>query len=181
MELFEALQNRRSYRSEFSSRLVDRNILEQIVLAGTLAPSGKNAQTTRFVVVDDESIVSKIAAIPGGSKAFKTAKAYIVCLVDKVPEAVVAGLEFQVEDCAAAVENILLAVASFGLASVWVDGWLRADARNQAVCDILNVEKGKIARVILPIGYPIEKVVAPEKLPMSMRVSFNRYNFASEE
>ena len=37
--------------------------LVQIVEAGMAAPSGKNAQTTEFVIIDDQAIIDKIRAM----------------------------------------------------------------------------------------------------------------------
>ena len=59
------------------------------------------------------------------NKAMQQAPAYIVCVMDETPEALYERHSFQVEDCAAAVENILLAVTALGYATVWIDGWLR--------------------------------------------------------
>ncbi|AQQ08480.1 FMN reductase [NAD(P)H] [Sedimentisphaera cyanobacteriorum] len=178
MDLFEAFKKRHSYRGDFTDEKVSRYMLEKIVEAGILAPSGKNEQTTQFVVVDDEEKVKEIASISGGRKAFHTASAYIVCLIDREPEPILKDMNFQVEDCAAAVENMLLAVSSFGLATVWIDGWLRVEGRNEKVCEILGVPKNKIARVILPIGYPAKTPEGPEKLGINERASFNTYDLS---
>ena len=53
MDVFEAIAKRHSYRGPFRDRAVPRADLERIVQAGLQAPSGKNAQTTSFVIVDD--------------------------------------------------------------------------------------------------------------------------------
>ena len=106
----------------------------------------------------------------------RTARALIACIVDERPEAVYEGHDFQVEDCAAAVQNMLLAVTASGYASVWIDGWLRVEGRAKAVGDMLGVPAGKIVRVLLPVGVP-EKPVrsAVTKKPFEDRAWFNRY------
>ncbi|MGE4286124.1 MAG: nitroreductase family protein [Phycisphaerae bacterium] len=175
MDFFDTVKNRHSYRGNFTDQKVSREQLEKIVLAGTLAPSGCNAQTTRFVVVDEPEIVAKIQAIPGGGASFCTASAYIVCFVDVEPGKVYGGMEFQAEDCAAAVENMLLAITAQGLASVWIDGWLRRESRNRQICDILGAPESKIARVILPIGYAAEAFDLREKMAFEERVGFNKF------
>ncbi len=176
MEIFEALKRRHSYRGQFADRKVSRQDLLRIVEAAVLAPSGCNKQTTEFIMVDDEAIVSHIASLPGANMSVQTAKAYIICLIDDEPEPAFEGMSFQVEDCAAAVENMLLAITALGYASVWIDGWLRREGRSDRIARWLGVPEGKVARVILPIGVPAEQKSQPDKLPLGQRAWFNQYD-----
>lgn len=175
MEFFETVGKRHSYRGPFRDEPVPREHLRQIVDAGLQAPSAENAQSTSFVIVDDPVRVAEIAEMPG-NKAMKQAKAYIVCIVDHHPEAVYEGLSFQAEDCAAAVENMLLAVTALGYASVWIDGWLRVEGRADVIARVLDIPADKQVRVILPLGRPDRDVVSRvEKRPFEERAWFNRY------
>lgn len=54
MELKEAIKNRRSIR-KFDSKKIDNNIIEEILYYGSLAPSGKNRQPWRFVVIQEDA------------------------------------------------------------------------------------------------------------------------------
>ncbi len=175
MELFEAIAARHSYRGPFHDAPVPRDDLRRIVHAGLQAPSGKNAQTTRFVIVDDPDLVAQIRALPGANTAMQQAAAYIACIVDVHPEATYEGHAFQVEDCATAVENMLLAVTALGYATVWIDGWLRLEHRARTIGDLLGVPADKVIRVILPLGKPREARPQQEKLPFEQRAWFNRY------
>ena len=175
MDFFDVVKRRHSYRGAFTDVAVTREDLVKIVQAGLDAPSGKNCQTTRFVVVDDAELVGKIASMHPANKAMQQAKAFIACIVDKEPEAVYEGLEFQVEDCAAAVENMLLAVTALGYASVWVDGWLRREDRNEIIGRMLGVPDDKIVRILLPIGVAEKEVRGPEKMGFDKRVAFNQF------
>jgi nitroreductase len=175
MDLFEAIEKRHSYRGAFTDHEVPREDLRKIVEAGLKAPSGKNAQTTMFVIVDDEELVKEIATMHPSNQAMRESKAFIACIVDKEAEATYEGYSFQVEDCAAAVENMLLAITSLGYASVWIDGWLRVDNRAEKVGEMLGVPETKIVRILLPVGAPAEERSQPEKKPFEQRVFFNRY------
>ena len=180
MDVLEAIAKRHSYRGPFRDQPVPRSDLQRIVQAGLQAPSGKNAQTTRFVIVDDADLVRKIAGMRDANKAIQQAKAFIACIIDVKPEAVYEGHAFQVEDCAAAVENMLLAVTALGYATVWIDGWLRVENRADTIGDLLGLPEGKIIRVILPIGVPIEAWPQKEKMPFAARAWFNRYGRAEQ-
>jgi len=175
MDLFEAIARRHSYRGAFQAGPVPREDLRRIVQAGLQAPSGRNMQTTTFVIVDDPALVRAIAAMPGANKAQQNAPAFIVCVIDKAPAPTYETLSFQVEDCAAATENILLAVTALGYASVWIDGWLRREDRAQAVAQLLGLPEGKTPRILLPVGIPAEQGSQREKKPFEERAWFNRY------
>lgn len=54
MELKEAIKSRRSIR-KFDNKKVDSSIIEEILYHGSLAPSGKNRQPWRFVVIQEDT------------------------------------------------------------------------------------------------------------------------------
>ena len=173
MDVFEAIKKRHSYRGGFKDLPVPRSDLERIVEAGLCAPSGCNAQTTSFVIVDDPSLIAGIAAI-AGKQVVREARAIVVCIVEHRP--VYGDISFGVEDCAAAVENMLLAVTALGYATVWIDGALRHESKGARIGALLNVPGDMDVRIILPIGVPAEQVSAKPKLPFAKRAWFNRYN-----
>lgn len=177
MELFEAIAKRHSYRGAFKEDRPGRDDLRKIVQAGIQAPSGHNKQTTRFVIVDEPGLVEKIQQLHPGNKAMQQGRAYIVCCVDVEADE---GLSFEVEDCAAAVENMLLAVTALGYATVWVDGWLRVEGRARTIGDIIGLPKEKIPRVILPLGVPAEEWKQMEKMPFEKRACFNKYDIGCD-
>ena len=82
-------------------------------------------------------------------------------------------LRFAVEDYAAAVENMLLAVTALGYAAVWLDGMLRREGRAAKVGALLGVPASREVRVILPLGVPAEQWVQREKRPFDERAWFN--------
>ena len=178
MDLFEAIAKRHSYRGPFAEQAVSRDDLVRIVSTAIQAPSGKNAQTTQFIIVDDQVVIEKIKQIPSQNRAVVEASAYIVCLINSQPKAVYEGYNFELEDCAAAVENMLLAITALGYASVWIDGWLRVEGRAQKLKTILGLPDEKKAQILLPIGKPLESWEPKEKLPFEQRVSFNGYESA---
>lgn len=175
MDLFEAISQRHSYRGSFKPQRVAREDLRRIVQAGLAAPSGCNAQTTSFVIVDEPETVRRIGSMHATNKAVQEAQAFVACIVDQKPQAVYDKYSFQIEDCAAAVENMLLAIAALGYASVWIDGWLRVEQHAETIGALLGVPEGRIIRILLPIGVPAETVQPREKFPFEQRAWFNRY------
>lgn len=180
MDFFDVVNRRHSYRGSFTDRKVPREDLCKIVEAGLKAPSGMNAQTTTFVVVDHPGLIRQITSMHKGNKAMQQARAFIACVTDVKPEPIHGQLSFQVEDCSAAVENLLLAVTALGYATVWIDGWLRGENRAETIGRLLALPEGKIVRVILPIGVPVEEHSQPEKKPFEERAWFNEYGVTEE-
>lgn len=162
MDFFETVQNRHSYRKEMVQTEVPLEDLKKIVQAGLDAPSGKNEQTTEFVIIKDPEAVRSIQQMPQANKAMATAPAFIACHMAKDPEKTYFGMSFDVEDCAAAVENILLAASALQYGSVWIDGWLRLESRAEAIGDIIGLDSSRIIRILLPIG----KMTVSQKRPL---------------
>lgn len=172
MDFFEAVQRRYSHRTPFLDQPVPDEDVRKIVEAGICAPSGMNCQTTSFVVVTDPQLRAQIAQVLS-SPATQTAPVILVVLSEHVITP--CGLPFEVEDYAAAVENMLLAAAALGYASVWMDGMTKADAANTAIRAILNVPEGKTVRTILPLGVPAEVGAQKERKPFEERCTYNKF------
>jgi nitroreductase len=175
MDLFDAIAKRHSYRGPFAATRITREDLQKIVQAGIDAPSAKNEQVTSFVIVDDPQLLRELAAIIS-RPVCETAAAMIVCVTD--PRPILGEHSFAMEDCAASAENMLLAITALGYATVWIGGMFRDDASCGAagrVSRLLGVPAGKIVRVILPVGVPVEQDAPKEKLPFVQRAWFNRH------
>ncbi len=175
MELFETIKNRYSYREQYTGDPVPEADLRKIVQAGLDAPSGKNEQSTRFIIVTDKDRIKHMLDILPSKKCFDSAKAFILCVVDQLPEAVYEGFHFQIEDCSAAVENMLLAITALGYASVWIDGALRIQNRAEALGKLFNVPEGKKIQILLPVGVPEKEGQRKQKMPFEERAWFNQY------
>lgn len=172
MELFAAIASRYSYRGTFTDAPVTRKDLETIVQAGIQAPSACNGQVATFVIVDDPKRLRQIAEIID-RPVCQTARAMIVCVAD--PRPVYESMSFELEDCAASVENMLLAITALGYASVWIDGALRAGGRAERIAKMLGVPAGKTVRIVLPLGVPSAPGQQRERLPFAERAWFNQY------
>ena len=181
MDLLTAIEKRHSYRGTMQKQQPHRDDLITIVKSGIMAPSGKNAQTTQFIIIDDKEIIAKLNSMHPANLAMQEAPAMIACIIDQNPAKVFECYDFQLEDCAAAVENMLLTITALGYASVWIDGWLRLDNRQQQIAELLNLPAGKKVQIILPIGVPAEQWQQKERKPFEQRACFNTYNLSKEK
>lgn len=117
-EVLNNIYTRRSIR-KFTDQEVSKELIEEVVKAGTAAPSGKNLQTYRFYVMQNPESIQALQEVVGKGMAnpsytFYGTKALIMVVCDKED---VNG----VEDGACAMENMMLAAHSLGLGSCWIN------------------------------------------------------------
>lgn len=75
------------------------------------------------------------------------------------------------QDCSAATENILIAVAEKGLGAVWLGIYPEQD-RVEGIQRLLHLPEEVIPLALIPIGYPAEEK-APAKRFNQSRVHYN--------
>lgn len=117
-EVIKCLVERRSCK-KYLPRQVDEAALQEVLLAGTYAPSGKNRQAAKILVVQKPEDVAALqrlnAAVLGNpeGKPFYGAPTVLVVLAD-------AEVNTAVEDGSVVMENLMIAAHSLGLGSCWV-------------------------------------------------------------
>ncbi len=116
-EVLKCLEERRSVR-RFKSEQIKDSELEQILRAGTYAPTGMGAQSPIMVVVQDPKTIAKLskmnAAVMGVSAdPFYGAPTVVVVLADK-------SRGTFVEDGALVIGNMMNAAFSIGVDSCWI-------------------------------------------------------------
>ena len=153
MDLFEAMEKRRSVRDFDSSRDVPLEIVEELLRCACLAPSAGNVQPWRFCVVRDPSLRRELARAALGQAFVAAAPLVIVVCADLKAHASAYGERgvklYSIQDTAAATQNLLLAATSLGLGSCWVGAFREADA-----AAALRLEEGVRPLAIIPLGYP---------------------------
>ena len=173
MNMLDLILNRHSYRGKYKSAPVPREDLVKIMQAGLAAPSGCNKQTTSLICVDDPEILKKIHAViepPVG----ETAPAMICVLTQRI----IAYRDrcFAVQDYAAAIENMLLAIVSLGYQSCWYEGHITDEDRiGGKIAKILNVPEDYELVCILPVGIAEDEPHIPVKKDFSRRAWFNSF------
>ena len=170
MDLFDAINSRYCFRGAFTDAPVSEPDLQRILEAAIRAPSACNKQGPRFVVVRDPAVLAAIAQVVD-KPVVHTAQAIVVLLADH--REVYRGFEFGAEDCAAAAQNMLLAITALGYASVWLDGALRCDDVAEQLAALLQVPSHLRVRILLPIGVPAEPGQPADRLPIEERVWFD--------
>jgi nitroreductase len=182
MDLYEAIENRRSIRRFKGPASEDQ--LRKIILAGTKAPSGGNRQPWEFVIVDDQGIIDRIAEIkyqqnrtiaPGEGETQKEVdtralrqkesfdNASIVVVCNKVGESPSAWL---------CIENMCLVTFAEGLGSVITGFW---EEYQEEVERTIGVPEGYELAGVIKIGVPAEDGSPPQRRPEFSWLHKNRF------
>jgi len=173
MDFFEIVRKRYSHKEKFLSDPVPLHDLELIAEAGLAAPSGMNRQCVRLIILPDRDALQPLCDV-APTDGLHTAPAAIVLLTDSFIQN--DKFNFEMEDYAAATENMLLAAVALGYASVWLDSPYFPGDKEKAALATLGVPAGYRLRVVLPIGKPDGTGSRREKLPFNERVSYRRFD-----
>jgi len=166
MDFFEAVNQRRSVRSFKPGEVADDDVTK-ILDAGRMAPSGCNVQDREFIVIRDPDTIEQLNQVQGVFDNVPVVIA-VVMAADPTPWG-----SFWVEDCAAAVENMLLAITALGYGSVWVEGTLLG--QEDWAKKLLGVPKDKRLYVLLPVGHPASAGQMAAKRSLAEIVHHDKY------
>lgn len=118
-DVLDKMKTRRSIR-KFKKDRIPREILEQIIEAGTYAATGRNRQSPIIIAVTDKEIISKLsrqnAEIGGweeGFDPFYGAPAVLIVLADK-------SVPTYIYDGSLVMGNLMLAAHDLGVGSCWI-------------------------------------------------------------
>ncbi len=154
---------RRSVR-KFTDRIVPTQALLEIAEAGAWAPSGKNKQLWQITVVQDPDTVQDLAKAVGKADGrdesynFYGAPHHIIVSYLK-------GEVHSAHDSCAAIENILLAAQSLGIATCWINQ-IRVtdeDPEVRRILTALGVPENHHVEASIAVGYAAETPAAPKR------------------
>ena len=117
-EALDAIYNRRSIRKYQPRQITDAE-LEQVLKAGTYAPSGRNEQSSIIIAVQNREDIALMSKLNGKimgttSDPFYGAPTVLVVLAE-------AGSRFALQDGSLVMGNLMNAASALGLGSCWVN------------------------------------------------------------
>ncbi len=173
MHFDELLKKRRSIRS-YKDIPVEKDAIIDIILAGIKAPSSGNIQNWRFIIVTDFEKKKKISHMSHDQLWMQTAPVHVIICADIEPAQKYYGVRgerlYSVQNCAAAVENMMLKSVDLGLATCWVSAFDESRLKN-----LLAVPDSVRPQTILTVGYADEVVPEPVQYDPATFVFFEEY------
>jgi nitroreductase len=179
MNTLEAINNRRSVR-RYLDRPVEFEKITTILDAARKAPTAGNLQDWRFIIVSDRGLIKQVASYSIEQYWIQTAPLLIiVCAVPEKHE-MYYGLRgkrlYNIQDCAAAIQNILLASTDLGLGSCWVGAFEEDKLRA-----LFGIPVEVRPQAFVTLGYSDEVPKDRQLVPIENIVYFNRYDAKVEK
>lgn len=170
MNTIERIKARRSIR-KFTDKPVARETMNEIVSAAAYAPSWKNSQTVRYIVIESEDILKRIATT--ATLGFEHNNGIISGCKTLVAAVTLAGKcgynsdgtfttskgdKWEAFDAGIAVQTFCLAASELGIGTVILGIFDEA-----VMSDILGLPEGQYVAALIAAGYPDIEPVAPSR------------------
>ena len=168
--ILDVIFKRRSIRV-YQEKEISRDTLKLLLQAAMAAPSAKNGRPWEFIAITEKDILDKFRArLKYGNHNAPAAIAVLANL--KIAQSDY-SIRFWVQDCSAAVENILIAATGLGLGTVWIGSYPQEDVI-KIEQEILGIPESIVPLALIYVGYPGEEKPARTQYEES-RVHWQRY------
>jgi nitroreductase len=153
VDVFTAMAGRRSCK-RFLPKPVEMDKMLQCVQAGMLAPSSGNIQNWKFIVITDIDVIRAMYPYTLNQEPFLSATGAIVVTGDVGHAHMMYGMRgkrlYTIQNCAAAIQNLLLAAYSLELGAIWIGAF-----DEDRVSDMLGIPQHEYRpQAIILLGYP---------------------------
>lgn len=157
--------SRRSIR-KFTDQEIKRPILDMLLKAGYHAPSGHNMQTWRFTVLTRQADIAELKELT--RQTAEQNKVYFYGFENPQIIILISNNDrnaYGCQDASCAAENIMLAAASYGIGSVWLNPLmtLRGKEPVKSLLDRYGIPAGHTVWAAVALGYPVSGGVALQK------------------
>ncbi len=169
MDLFEALLERRSIR-KYTNSEIPAEMIEKMLKTAMYAPSAMNLQPWHFVILNNkESILNAFKAIQHAEMLKQAQTGILICGDSEIEK----NIEYIVQNCSAATQNILLAAHGLGLGGVWVGVYPDKELIKNVKATFMLPEH-IIPISLVSLGFPDEKVQAEDRYKVE-KIHYNKW------
>lgn len=166
-------QHRRSTRS-FSSKHLDQEVIADIIIAASFAPSIGDLQPWEFVVVRDQEKISELSSLCPANEWVSQAPVVLAVIANTARVETYHGSEavlFARDSCCAAIQNALLAAHQKGVGACWVSQFDSEDMRSA-----LSAPSDREVVAIVALGYEDDSTRSKKDItPLSDFVFFDSH------
>ncbi len=152
MSIIEIIERRRSVR-KYRSDPIPEEVFLRVMEAARLAPSGKNSQPWKFIIVRDPEMRTKLAA--ASRNQMFIAKAPVTIVACGFPK-----LSYQKQgnymtswaiDVSCAIDHLMLTACEEGLGTCWIGAFEEKDVKA-----LLGIPEDVRVLALTPLGFPDE-------------------------
>ena len=171
MDLLKAISSRYSCRA-YQDRPVEADKLNTLLEAARLAPSARNIQDWRFVVVINDEKRKALQVAAANQEFIGQAPIIIAACSCTNKRMNLCAQPYSSINVAIALEHIALAATSLGLATCWIGSFVP-----QQVRQILNIPTHIEVVELMTLGYPADKGASPKRLNLNEIVCYEKWGF----
>lgn len=171
MDVMEAIKVRRSIRTYKPTPIPEKK-LRTVLNAARLAPSAKNLQPWKLVIVRDEDVKRELIPACNNQKWIAEAPIIIAaCAVqDEAFEMMGGYMNSYPVDIAIALDHLTLAAVNEGLGTCWIGSF-----NEDKVKAVLNVPRDVKVVALTPLGFPNEEPASKGRKHLSDLICYNQY------
>ena len=170
MDVYEAVRTRKSVRS-YHDRPVEPDKLARVLEAARLAPSARNDQEWRFVVVTDSGLRRRLATEASTQGFMAEAPVIIAACAETDGRVMRCGQQAYPIDLAIAVDHLTLAAVAEGLGTCWIGSFDPGKVRQ-----LLGIPEQVQVVELLLLGYPSDPAPTPKsRLPLEQIVRYEAW------
>lgn len=150
MDFLELAKERYSCRS-FLDKKVEMEKLEKVLEAGRLAPTGRNNQPQRILVLQDKQELEKLKECT--VYGWNAPAIMIVCYDREVSwKRKADGADGGIVDASIVTTHMMLEIANLGLGTTWIGSF-----DPEKVREVYRIPDSYEVVALLPVGYPSEE------------------------
>lgn len=150
MSFSELAKERYSVR-KYSDRPIEKEVLDQILEAGNVAPTAKNLQPQRIYVLQSEEAVAKVAALSRCTFGAKTILVFAYDTEEEWQNPLEAGIRSGVEDVSIVATHIMMEAWDLGVGTCWCNYFPNSELEKS-----LGLPANEKIVLFMPIGYPAQ-------------------------
>jgi nitroreductase len=154
MNVEEAIKNRKSIR-KFKEHNIKSEEIQKIMDAAILAPSAKNLQPCKFIIVESQKKKEELAKACLGQDFIASASIIIVCVINESLS------KWTTLDAGIAIQQMVLQAQELEYGSCWIGA-----LNQEEVKQVLNIPAHLKVVAVLPIG---KTAIEPERRPRKSR------------
>lgn len=169
MEMLREIEKRQSIK-KFRGEKVNKEQIERILEAGRQAPSAKNRQPWRFIIIDDEELKGRIKTASFNQEHVGEAPIVVAACSTNIDYRMPNGQLSYPIDISIAVSFMMIQAEHEGLGTCVVTTY-----DEQEVKDLLTVPYSMKVVMLLLIGFPLDKPLPELRKPLSSIISYNHW------
>lgn len=160
MDVFEAVKKRRSIR-RYKGKPIEKEDIEKMVEAARLAPSAKNLQPWKLVIVQDPEVLEELVTPCQGQEFVSESGAFIVGMVD--------NSKWSEVDLTIAMDHLSLEAVELGYGTCWIGAFDKDGLEKK-----LDLPENYEPLVCMTVGVPAERSEPPTKKTVEELVKWVR-------